>query len=376
MGSSSTNSIFTRLSSPDVLLTFPVNSGIAKDGPCYRILFSGVYQKRPGFPQVFLDTPGGFREQFPGITGKRICFYDVKTIFSYPVKISKIMPLSQVSSGTEDRLVRPVIYDYENPVTFIRDMIAFRKNTEASFSVLKATGKLRKLSPALVSLIIKGKRRMAYDRAEEMAVLCGLKGREKHYFIEWIKKLESQSGESFEASRPSHSGRSRKQASENLLRDWLNVYVKDSVRLCKGLDKSSQKEELIRILGGIASESRIEKSLLFLLREGYLRITQDGKMVEDTPLTTAGDGLTRSYVRKFHKRALMIAKEAIDTYDTNERYANSLILPLNQDSYEELTGILRDFAEKLKIFCESHAEDSERLYQITVNLSPTGGKND
>lgn len=269
--------------------------------------------------------------------------------------------------------MRPIIYNYNDPIDFIRDTINFRKKTEASFSVLNITKKLRRLSPALVSLILKGKRRLTLDRAEEMAILCGLKRRERQYFIQWIDQLDPQKNPLPNPETVKPSIFKRKHASPNLLKNWLNVYVKDSVRMAQGTD---QKREILRILGGIANSKKIEKSLDFLLREGYLRIDQDGRYVEDSPLVTTGDGQTHAYIRKFHKKALQIAEEAIESYDTSERYANSIVLPLNKKSYQELLELFKEFAEKLKIFCESHEHDDERLYQIILNISPTGGKND
>ena len=50
-------------------------------------------------------------------------------------------------------------------------------------SVLRVTKSLRRLSPSLVSLILSKKRRISPDRAEGLATLCNLKGREKQFFI-------------------------------------------------------------------------------------------------------------------------------------------------------------------------------------------------
>ena len=61
-------------------------------------------------------------------------------------------------------------------------------------------------------------------------------------------------------------------------------------------------------------------------------------------------------------------------YDTNERFANAMILPLNQENYTELVQIIKEFSEKLKDFSEQHQTNNEKLYQVIINLCPTGGK--
>lgn len=268
--------------------------------------------------------------------------------------------------------MKPSIFDYHDLVDFIRDMIRYRKTQEKGFSVLKEARKYRGISPSLISLILKRKRKITLDRSEELAALCALSGREKAYFIEWIsKKSINTSIQKTNSDEEKPRLFARRHASSSLLKDWLNIYVKDSIRLCETKD---QKKSLFRILAGIAGEARIEKSLKFLLKEGYLRINLKGRLVEDTPLTTTGDGKTNQYVRKFHKKSLQIAKEGIDMYDTNERFANAMILPLNQNSYEELVKLIKEFSEKLKDYSENHQSDNEKLYQILINLCPTGGK--
>lgn len=270
--------------------------------------------------------------------------------------------------------MRPIVFEYDDPVEFVRDMVAYRKKTERSFSVLRISKKLRKISPALVSQIVARNRRITLDRAEALAMLCGLKGKEKQYFYYWIERLEG-----FGVQNDKHDDKQstkstpiskRKNAADDLFKDWLNIYVKDAARLAA---VKKDQEHLFKVLGGIASFKQIERSLKSLLRNGYLRVDEKGQLVEEVPLFIAGDGKRNEYVRKFHKKSISIAKDGIDQYSTDERYANALVLPLNKKSYQELLELVGEFMEKLKQFSEKHEHDDERLYQIIVNLCPTGG---
>lgn len=270
--------------------------------------------------------------------------------------------------------MRPVVFDYDDPVEFVKDMIAYRKKTERSFSVLRVSKLLRKMSPALVSQIIARKRRITLDRAESLAALCGLKGKEKQYFYHWIERGEGLSTQmdkkpSDSLKERSHQSR-RKQAADDLFKDWLNIYVKDAARLSS---VKRNRDEIFKVLGGIASHKQIERALKTLMRNGYLRVNERGQLVEEVPLFIAGDGKRNDYVRKFHKKSINIAKDGIDQYSTDERYANALVLPLNKESYQELLELIGEFMEKLKQFSEQHEHDDERLYQLIINLCPTGG---
>ena len=122
----------------------------------------------------------------------------------------------------------------------------------------------------------------------------------------------------------------------------------------------------------LADEKSIRKSIHFLLREGYLRKTLDNKIVLDQPLSVKEPKEAHLLVRRFHKKALKLATVGLDLVPTDKRIANTFIVPLDQATYFELQDMIRNFADQLKTFCETRALDGENLYQLTVNLTPTG----
>lgn len=269
--------------------------------------------------------------------------------------------------------IRPSPLEYSSVVRFVGDMIAFLKASDRGFSVLKQCKTLRRTSPALISLIIQGKRRLTFDRAEEIARLLKLTASERQYFVDWVGReaglpnvVESKS----EKNSPLSQHRKRKIVSHALLKDWLNVYVKDAF----GLESVAKNPERVySVLGGLASQKRIDRAIEFLLREGYLRRTPDQEIVQDTPLNVLDQRVPSERVRQFHKGALKVATNAIDRYSTDKRYANALILPLNQASYGKLLELIEEFTERLQSFAES-IDQGETLHQLIINLSPTGGK--
>lgn len=265
---------------------------------------------------------------------------------------------------------RPIISNYQDLPRFMGDMLAFRKASERHFSVLRVTRTLRRVSPALVSLMVRGERKVTTDRADEVAKLLGLSLHEKQYFKDWVAR---RNGEHSTQPDPGPavrqpSGR-RKAVSSHLLSDWINVYVKDAFQL-KRVRKNPQ--EVYSILAGVASQRRIDRAIQFLLRAGYLRKDGDGKIVEDTPLHVVDPKVPNHKVRQFHKGALKTALQAIDQYPSHLRHANALILALDEQGYQELTQLMEEVAEQFQRFAE-RAREGDRLYQVIINLSPTGG---
>ncbi|HEY8270739.1 MAG TPA: TIGR02147 family protein [Pseudobdellovibrionaceae bacterium] len=272
----------------------------------------------------------------------------------------------------EKPLLRPNIVNYEDSVDFLKAMIHFRKKTEKTFSVHAATAPLRKISPTLISLILVRKRKITLDRVEELAKLLQLNVQEKIYFKNWVEREASGENKVLTAPKTDQQARhQRKEVGVPILNDWINVYVKD----CFQLPKVQSRPELIyRYLSSYAHPKRIEKSINFLLKEGHLRRTLEGKIVVEANLAVADPQVPNKKIRQFHKGALGVAKNALDLFPPDERLANTLIIALNEKSYGELLEMIHEFSERLQSFATHNQEAGERLYQLILNLSPAGGK--
>lgn len=261
---------------------------------------------------------------------------------------------------------RPVLADFDEPVDFLRAMIEYLKAVDPSFTIVKATKNLRKVSPALVTLVMQKKRQLTLDRIEEFSKLFRLTVSEKTYLRLWIEKR--QNPEENKEGKPGLQ-KNRKEVSEHILKDWINVYVKDCFQIP---EVQSQPELVYRQLANIAQPHRIGKAIEFLLQEGHLRKTLDGKIVTETPLTVTDPQVSMEKIRKFHIGALSVAKAALESHPVSERYANTFIMPLDEKQYQELIQLIQEFAEKMKDFASQSS--GPRLYQLIINASPTGGK--
>jgi uncharacterized protein (TIGR02147 family) len=264
---------------------------------------------------------------------------------------------------------RPLMSDFVDVRDFLKAALEYRKKTEKGFSVYQAVTRLRKISPALVSLILQKKRKLTLDRADDFAKLLNLSSSEKIFFKNWItleEKPAQEKTELFEAR-----GKNKKEFAVSLLNDWLNVYVKDAFRI-PALQKNP--ELIYKELGSIASYGRIKKAMAFLLREGYLRKTLDGRIVIETSLVTQEAPPPGAKIRAFHKAALSIARQNMDLFSVNERFANTMIIDLTPERYQELIAMIQEFSRELQNFAAVEEQNGDRLYQVLVHLTPTGGR--
>ncbi len=268
-------------------------------------------------------------------------------------------------------LIRPQFSEYDDLVNYLTDMIEFRKKTEPGFSVAACCRRLRRVSPSLISLIKQRKRSITYDRVNELARLINLSPEEKRFFqhkVEWLSRNDQDKYPGFQDSSVS-SGK-RKEVSTGILNDWINVYVKDLFQIP---DVQNNPDKIYNSLASVASPKRIEKSINFLLREGHLKTTTDGKVVVNENLAIADPRVPSEKIRKFHKGALQFARQAIDTVAPEKRMANCLIVPLDTEAYDELIELINEFSEKLKKFAERDVKNGDQLHQMILNVSPIGG---
>lgn len=257
---------------------------------------------------------------------------------------------------------------------FIKTRLQNLKAERPHFSIRNECLKLRKVSPTLVSLMLQGKRKVSLDRVDELSQLLKLSPSEKQAFKNLV---ESESPQSKNLQKKISGEKTllkeikkRNEVSDSILTNFLNIYVKDAFQI---KELQEHPELIYKKLAFLADEKSIRKSIHFLLREGYLRKTLDNKIVLDQPLSVKEPKEAHLLVRRFHKKALKLAAVGLDLVPTDKRIANTFIVPLDQATYFELQDMIRNFADQLKTFCETRALDGENLYQLTVNLTPTGG---
>jgi uncharacterized protein (TIGR02147 family) len=230
-------------------------------------------------------------------------------------------------------------------------------------------------SPALVTQVLRGKRQLTRERVISFSKLLKLTRHEAGFLDSWVEseRTPTRAVQVGVAMPLGMTKKVRGQPQNHLLRDWVNLYVKDASGL-KGF--KVDPEVVFRLLGGIVPKRRIERSLKFLLREGFLRSTLNGDVVENVALTTTTDNVPSSKIRRFHKEALKLAMRAIDLYPVEKRRANAVVMVLDDESLEELDSLLKEFYEKFMTFAERHAGESGGLYQVLLNFAPIGGKHE
>jgi uncharacterized protein (TIGR02147 family) len=269
---------------------------------------------------------------------------------------------------------RPDISYYNSISEYLSAMLSWRREESPDFSVRAETKKLYKCSPALVTQVLRGQRCLTKDRVDAFSKLLRLTPGEKSHLDSWVTTTELQGETRTESEIKKVStapkSRYRRREGENyLLQKWLNVYVREAATV-KGF--RPEVASISNILGNIASDIQIERSLAFCLREGFLKWTLDQEVVQNEPVVTTTDEIPNAKIREFHKKALGIALDSIDKYPHTERRANAVVISLTDEEAQELKQKISEFYEHILAFSEKKSERGTRLYQILLNFCPMG----
>ena len=262
---------------------------------------------------------------------------------------------------------RPVVYDFASPALFLRALLKFYRRSERGFSIRAGLREHQGCSPALVSLMLQGKRRVSRDILPLFAQVFRLTTSELLY-LDGLLSSRFLGSESKVLNQ-----RTQRLPRNHLLSNWVNVYVKDCIHL-KGFQPNA--DSVFRLLGGLAPLHRIQRAIKFLYCEGFWRKTPQGQTILEESAVFTTSGLPSAKIRQFHKAALEIAKQGLERLPPGRRKAYATVISVNKEGLDELRTMVDQFHKQLQDFIEKHPDGNEQLCQVVLHFTPLGGQHD
>jgi uncharacterized protein (TIGR02147 family) len=256
-----------------------------------------------------------------------------------------------------------MVYDYGAPALFLSDLLKYRK-MQGSFSLRQRVAKVGGCSQPLVSQILNGKRQLNRDNLLIVAQVLQLTRAEQEHLDQQLSARQ-QDLRASEKNPP----RANHRPQNHLLSDWLNPYVKDLIHL-KGFRFDA--ETLFSMLRGLAPPHRLLKSVRFLQNEGFWRVTERGDVVPERAAVTTSNGIPNEKIRRFHKKALEIARAGLETLTPAERKASTVLLSVDDEKLDELKSLIDAFQNRLLEFIEDNPSGKDALVQVIVHMTPVG----
>lgn len=268
----------------------------------------------------------------------------------------------------------PLVFDYHSVQSFLNDRYRWLRQHARNYSVRGALRQVENCSPALITQILHGQRRLTRDKIPAVAQVFRLSKEEERYLDNWLSRQNLVKDKISCSDQKTTLPRS---TDNSILKNPLHVYIKDASQI-EGFKPCP--DTIFRLLRGLASKDQIAKSLLFLQKNGFATINAAGHWQLNRALTVTTSEIPTKLIRNFHKKALKIALLGLEKFSVKHRQAYALTLALDEHEFCKLKQKVRDFYQDLQSFSEETKEVSSRtkagLYQVIIHVTPIGGQVD
>lgn len=276
----------------------------------------------------------------------------------------------------------PCVWDYFDPVSFLRDTYQFRKDTQVGISYASWALQLNIKSRSFIRLVLIGKRALTVSVAELFAENLNLTGPEKNYFLNLVRlqrsqKLADRELHSREVARLRHRYGSPSTSTVDLSSkhyfDYFSSYKIPRLRVLLTIPELVKTPEtlaeLLKVKVSDCMQYLETLANLGLAETTDTMITAKSNWSATTGNLRSPDSLGNVALQSYHRQSLQESIEAIKLPADIRNY-QSLLLTLSPDQYEllkqELHQTLRDVLSRYSGFS---AED-QKIYQINLNLIP------
>lgn len=268
----------------------------------------------------------------------------------------------------KNRPEKPDIFNYRKPQVYLADLLTWYKSKKMS---LRNVSKKLNVSPALLSLISKGKRQLTEENIEAWASFFEWNPQE----ITWLKKIIDLEFASTSEKRAALEGMTRfktfkeKSSQEVLTYKYLQKWWNVAIREMSDLEDFQEDPDWIqhRLLYKV-STLNIKKSLLFLNK--YKLLAKYGNFRR---LDCQGD-VYKLALSSFHEQILNKAVESIYKVGSDKRHILGQTISISQDQLPDLKDILDEALERIVKLTEKSTNSKEVYHMALIGFPLTEEK--
>lgn len=230
-----------------------------------------------------------------------------------------------------------------------------RKDKNPLFS-LRAFARQLKISPAQLSLLINGKKKLSSKLAQHLIEQLNLNTSEALDLIDHINPIKQK------LKSPKTELQILSEEEFNLISDWVHFAILELAGLKR--NKASSR--------WIASELSIDPTralgaLQRLQRLGLLKVV-DGRMQKTTKPVTTSSEIPSYAIRSFHKQNLDLAKEKIDSIPVELREFTSITTTVNLKNLKRIKRLINEFKHRMSEELEEGS--ATEVYTLAIQLFP------
>lgn len=270
---------------------------------------------------------------------------------------------------------RPDIFEYLDHHSYLKDWLAYLK--DAKKIGIRQLAASSGVSAASLSLCAAKERNWTINLVGKLLPHLGLKKTEQAavrlLFVIGTTEDPMERLAAFDEFRklPGYSEKKPDSSTVYLyLKHWLNVTIRELVYLN---DFSTDVKWIRERLRYMPTEAEVERSLKFLIREGYICQNDEGRWVTSVRNLDCQEGVFRLSLGEYHRQVLQLAQRSIDEVPRELRLILGHTAALNGEQKKKAEDILKRALTEIQGLNISPTEP-ENLYQFELIMIPLSQK--
>ncbi len=271
--------------------------------------------------------------------------------------------------------MRPIVYNYSDPLHYLRDTFEAKRRQNPLFSVRSWAQQMGLKGHSSLVFFLKGQRAIRPHHIPQVLKGLKLSANEEKF---WSALVHLQNARS-EEEKNIHLGQLRllhpapdfsilETEKFRLVADWLHMALLEMTRLA---DFQSDPLWIQMRLALPVELHQIQEAINRLLNLGLLKNDQ-GRLVKTNERLTTPKDRPSDCVREHHKQVLQNGFLAIDQQDVNERFFNSCAMTIDISKLPEAKELIRKFREDMSKLMEKNPGDE--TYQLSTQFFKLTGK--
>lgn len=246
--------------------------------------------------------------------------------------------------------------------------LADRVAANPSYS-LRAMARQLKVSPAMLSALLSGKRNLSAKRAYDLARALKFSKNKTEYFVTLVQYDSARSNETrADLMEKLIMLAPRTQANKldldnfKLIADWYHAGVLKMTATTQPTDSPSAISNFLGISMEQASDA-VER----LTRLNLLEKDTNGRLSQTNTWLQTTSEIPNEALRKFHEQMLHKAVEALTTQSPKQKFIGSETFAFDEESLQKATDIIEDCFKRVVQLANSQA-DTKNVYHLGIQM--------
>jgi len=262
------------------------------------------------------------------------------------------------------------IFSHRNHREYLENVLADAKRKNLAFGLRSFCKRAELGSPAMLSLVLRGRRRLSPKLAEKIASALRLTGRKKKYFFA-MASLDGEKDISRINAIHEDLIQLRSTSDERLLElkqyRFLSTWFYPAIYVLIGLkDFEPDFEKIASKLGRGVSFKDVERAFSDMLALGLIEKVNSSFRQVNAVIET-GEDVEHLLITKYHEQMIGLAKTAL-SLSKGQREMNGLTLAIPESELPKIKERIRQFRKELNVYSSQFSEG--KVFQLNIQFFP------